>query len=458
MNSPHTTSLSWSPTNAYNYNPNNGNINNNTKTNNNYARCVRFEKENALSLFSFENIFNSYIDCRKSKRSTINALRFEENLEANLRELYSALNNKTYELRRSVCFTVLEPKPREIFAADFRDRIIHHLIVNALEKLFEQCFIDESFACRKNKGTHKAVRCLQHFTRQLSSDHVGKKKTYFLQLDISNFFMSIDKQILFSIVEEKIKQNDLWNETFKQDLAWICKKAIFHDPASNFFQKSPEWIRESVPKHKSLIFVEKGKGLPIGNQTSQFFANVYLNELDYFVKSVLGCNHYVRYVDDFILMSNNKDELMDWFWDIRDFLQEKLLLRLNPKVTLLPLNNGIDFLGYIVRPWSIYIRRRVLVNFKHRLVLADSKLLEKKTFFFEKNSTERKHFQATFASYCGHFKHADSFRLKQGIMTEFAFTKLCFCAKKPDSLRCKLALSKKEQNFFIFRKTSSSIG
>ncbi|MEI7961860.1 MAG: hypothetical protein WCI04_06010 [archaeon] len=179
MNSSHTTSLPWAPNNAYNYNPNNGNINNNNKTNNNYARCVRSEKENVSALFTFENIFKSYSDCRKSKRNTMNALRFEENLEENLREIYNSLNSKNYKPGRSVCFTVLNPKPREIFAADFRDRVVHHLIVNELEKLYEPHFIEESFACRKGKGTHKAVRCLQRFMRRLSSDHIGKKGVTF---------------------------------------------------------------------------------------------------------------------------------------------------------------------------------------------------------------------------------------------------------------------------------------
>jgi RNA-directed DNA polymerase len=360
MNSSHTTSNPSNPNNAYNLNSN-GNINNDNKDNdNNRARCVRFEKETPSALFSFQNIYNNYISCRKRKRNTVNALKFEENLEQNLQELYYSLNNKTYEPRRSVCFVVLKPKPREIFAADFRDRIVHHIIVGALGIIFESSFSKDSFACRKGKGTHKAVKHLQRNMRKVIGGNSGRKRAYFLQLDISNFFMRIDKQVLFSIIENKVNTFSGVDSDFKVDLFWITKKLIFHDPAINFIQKSTKAISELVPNHKSLINVEKGKGLPIGNHTSQFFANVYLNELDQFVKKELKCNYYVRYVDDFILLSESKEELLCWFWEIKDFVETHLLLNLKNKVNLLPISNCIDFLGYITRPWSVYVRKRVL--------------------------------------------------------------------------------------------------
>ncbi len=426
MNSPRTTSLPWDASNAYIFNPNNGNVNNNNKDNENSVRCVRSEKEKILALFSFENIYCSYVNCRKRKRNTVNALKFEENLEQNLQELYQALNNKTYEPRRSVCFTVLNPKPREIFAADFRDRIIHHIIVSALEKVFESAFSSDSFACRKGKGTHKAVKHLQRNTRKVIGGNCGRKRAYFLQLDISNFFMSINKRILYSIIEKKVQQSNLWDGNFKEELLWVTKTTIFHDPASNYTQKSPKWVSGLVPSHKSLVNVEKGKGLPIGNHTSQFFANVYLNELDQFIKKELKCRYYVRYVDDFILLSENKEELLGYFWKIKEFLEMRLLLNLKNEATLLPVTNGIDFLGYITKPWSIFVRKRVLLNFKKRLSAANEALLESNKFFFEKGSFEEKAFRSSFSSYSGHFKHADSFRLKQQVMKEFLFTKTCF--------------------------------
>jgi RNA-directed DNA polymerase len=413
---------------AYYLDTNNGNINNDNKSNgnNNEARCVRFEKETPSALFSFQNIYNNYTCCRKRKRNTVNALKFEENLEQNLQELYYSLNNKTYEPRRSVCFTVLKPKPREIFAADFRDRIVHHIIVCALETIFEPSFSNDSFACRKNMGTHQAVKHLQRNTRKIIGGNFGRKRAYFLQLDVSNFFMSIDKQVLFDIIKNKINDFSAWDNDFKNELFWITKKLIFHDPTINFIQKSTKEISKLVPTHKSLINIEKGKGLPIGNHTSQFFANVYLNELDQFIKKELKCKYYVRYVDDFILLSESKEQLLNWFWKIKEFLEAHLLVTLKNEVKLLPISNGIDFLGYITKPWSIFVRKRVLRNFKKRLSAANKELNETKKAIFEKGSPEEKFFRATFSSYLGHFKHSNNYRLKQQTMKEYPFTKIYF--------------------------------
>ena len=415
MNGSHTTSDPLSGGNAYNMNANNGNINNNNKSNENYARCVRLEKEQSLALFEFQNIYDSYRSCRKGKRGTINALKFEENLEQNLQELYYSLKNRTFKPRRSVCFTVLKPKPREIFAADFRDRIVHHLIVNELEKVFEPAFLKESFACRKGKGTHKAVKHLQKNMRKIIGGNVGRKRAYFLQLDVQNFFMSINKKTLFSLVEKRVVGFVGWSDSFKQDLLWVSKLIIFHDPTKGFTQKSSKKISDLVPMHKSLINVEKGTGLPIGNNTSQFFANVYLHELDFYVKNVLRCKHYVRYVDDFILLSDSKEELLEWFWEIKDFLKNSLLLNLKTEVILLPLGNGIDFLGYIIRPWSVYVRKWVIKNFKKKIVVYNKLVVSGDLDDFDK-----KNFCSTKASYLGHFKHANCFRIRKELLDNIA--------------------------------------
>jgi hypothetical protein len=183
---------------------------------------------------------------------------------------------------------------------------------------------------------------------------------------------------------------------------------------------------EKIPKHKSLFNTGKNKGLPIGNYSSQFFANIYLHELDFFVKNTLRVKHYVRYVDDFILLSKSKSFLLDCFFRILFFVKNNLLLDLKKESILLPISNGIDFLGYIIRPYSIYVRKRVLYNFKKKLLTANKELLENKQFFFEKGSFEEKAFRSSFCSYLGHFKHANNFKLKQQTMNEFSFTKICF--------------------------------
>jgi RNA-directed DNA polymerase len=351
------------------------------------ARCARSAE--SREIFGFEALYRSYLACRRGKRSSFNALRFEQDLEQNLIELEKELKGKTYKPRRSVCFTVTKPKPREIFAADFRDRIVHHVLVSNLEPVFEKKFIFDSWACRKEKGTHAAVKRLQGFMRQATLG--GKRRAYYLQLDVSNFFMTIDKEVLFAIISRYVKD---------EDLLWLAKTLIFHDPADNYIQRSPKEIASLVPRHKSLINAPEGKGLPIGNYSSQFMANVYLNELDHFIKHELKCRFYLRYVDDLVLLSDSKAELENWRAQISSFLDDNLFLSLRPECKLRTATNGVDFLGYVTRPGYILPRRRVIGN-----------LLQKLEQFEDCPSLDIGHLQASLNSYLGHLKHADSKRL-----------------------------------------------
>lgn len=401
--------------NAYNLNSNNGNINNDDKTNynNNGVRCVRSEKDTILGI---ENIYTAYKECRKRKRNTINALKFEKDFEQNLFELHSSLNNRSYVPRRSVCFVVLKPKPREIFAADFRDRIVHHILVKELEKIYEKRFIFDSYACRKNKGTHKAAKRLKKFTQFYKNSSKTYKRGYFLQLDVQNFFMSIDKKILFDLIKKQVLFSNLFSRNQKEELVFLLKIIIFSEPEKNFVKKSAKRHWDKIPKHKSLFNTEKGKGLPIGNYSSQFFANIYLHELDFFIKQRLRIKHYVRYVDDFILLSKSKEFLLSCFFRILFFVKNNLLLDLKKESKLLPLSNGIDFLGYIIRPYSIFVRKRVLNNFKSKIQEYNSLVKNDELSDFDK-----KQFLAAKASYFGHFKHADCFKIKQ----QFAKSIVC---------------------------------
>jgi retron-type reverse transcriptase len=181
---------------------NNGNVNNNNKTNNNYVWPVRGDND-ALRLFSFENIYRQYLKCRKNKRNTVNALKFEMNCEENLIDLKQELDTGSYYPSRSVCFMAVKPKLREIFAADFKDRIVHHILVDYLEKLFEPKFIHDSYACRKGKGIHTGTTRLRRFVGKATKN--GSRKAFYLQLDIKNFFMSIDKDVLYDLIVAKVK-------------------------------------------------------------------------------------------------------------------------------------------------------------------------------------------------------------------------------------------------------------
>lgn len=231
-------------------------------------------------LFSFASLHRHYLECRRHKRNTFNALRFEARQELNLLELAAALQDRSYRPSSSVCFVTERPKLREIFAADFRDRVVHHVLVRELERYWEPVFIYDSYACRKDKGIHKAVDRLRQFIRQASTN--GNRRVYYLQLDVRNYFMRIDKQILWRLLKPHIDM---------PEVLWLCKLLVFHDCTENFTYKGKPGLLQQMPQHKSLLQCEDGKGLPIGNLNSQFFANVYLNSLDQFVKHQLKCRY-----------------------------------------------------------------------------------------------------------------------------------------------------------------------
>jgi len=350
------------------------------------------------SIFSFENIHQAYLDCRKNKRNTINALRIEINAADNIIQLARELLNKTYHPSRSILFTVTKPKKREIFAADFRDRIVHHLLVDQLEKVFEPVFIHDSYACRRGKGTHCAKERLGKFTRQITKN--GQIRAYYLQLDIKNFFPTINKEILFGQISRKVDD---------PEILWLTQKVLFWDCTKSYVSRGDISLLSQIPNHKSLFGKENKCGLPIGNLTSQFFANVYLNELDQFVKHTLKCRYYVRYVDDFVILDEDPGKLVKIREEIGEFVIRRLKLRLHPdRRKLLPIANGIDFLGYIVRPKYVLVRRRVVNNFKAKLRM------------FIGGKLDKEKIKATIASYLGHLRHANCYRLKEKLLRNIA--------------------------------------
>jgi RNA-directed DNA polymerase len=407
--------------NAWIVNMNNGNVNNDNKTNNNnYVWPVRAGEWNpgdtgkkALPHFNFKNLYASYRKCRKHKRGTINALKFEINAEENLFKMAEELLTGAYRPSRSVCFVVDRPKMREIVAADFRDRVVHHLLIERLEAIFEPVFVHDSYACRKGKGLHKAVTRAREFIRKGSSN--GNKLLYFTHLDISNFFMSVDKDILFSLIGNKVKD---------ETLLWLARIIIFHDPVANCVIKGNRELIKHLPAHKSLFHSPEGKGLPVGNLTSQFFANVYLNELDQFVKHTLKFSYYVRYCDDFLLFGESVQGLIAAKDEIAKFLSARLQLALNEKYSrVMPVRSGIDFLGYIIRPDYLLVRRRVANNMKTKLSTFEKKLVSVKNGFrhvyYLYDQLEK--LRSVVASYFGHLKWANTYNLRLAIVKRYDF-------------------------------------
>ena len=369
-----------------------------------------------MSIFTFEKIYRAYKECLRNKKNTANALKFEMNREKNLSRLLYDLKTGRYEISRHICFIVTEPSPREIFAGDFRDRIVHHLLCNEIQVLFENCFIESSYANRKNKGTHKAVKELKfHLVR----GGRNRQKLYFLKMDIKGFFRNIDKDILWGIIEGKIRESGR-EENWKTEVLWLAKKIIFHDPATNYIFKGKEETKKLIPKEKSLLFGDRNTGLPIGNLTSQFFANIYLNELDHFIKKKLGFERYIRYVDDFIILDENKEKLKEATNEVGRFLNGVLRLKLCESKTIFqPVERGIDFLGYYIKPSHTLVRRKVVGRLKKKLFCYFNIFY---SLSGENNNKDvdslLQKFVSCMNSYFGHFIHANSFGFRKAVWTK----------------------------------------
>jgi hypothetical protein len=371
--------------------------------------------------FDFQGLYRAYVQCRRRKRATANAQRYEMRLLDNLFETLEALRARRFSPSRSIRFVVEKPKAREIHAADFRDRVVHHWLVPRLERLFEPIFIHDLYSNRLGKGTHGAVDRLQSFM------HAQGANGWYLQLDIANFFNAIDRPILFRLIRERlrkaVRQNEIGAEE-AESLDWLTGVLLRHDAAAHSVFRGDAERANLVPEHKRLGSAGKWKGLPIGNLTSQFFANVYLNELDQHVKHTLKCRHYLRYVDDFILLADSPQRLLEWRGQIQAFLRARLRLELKALAEPKPVKSGADFLGYIVYPHYRLVRRRVVGHLRERLNAFQSRWVGADALNLEEAALDR--LRATLASYWGHFVHADSVRLRLAIFRRYPWLGLLF--------------------------------
>lgn len=312
--------------------------------------------------FSFEELAQAYFDCRRHKRNTNSARRFELNLEENLLALHDDLQAGTYKPGRSICFVVMRPKHREVWAADFRDRIVHHLLYNHVGASIEAKFIADSCACIPGRGTLYAAERLEAKVRSVTQN--WSRPVYYLKCDLANFFVAIDKRVLTNQLVRLI--DEPWWRNLALQILW-------HDPRGDYEVRSPRHLFNKVPQHKRLTAQAAHLGLPIGNLSSQFFANVYLNDLDQFVKHQLRARHYIRYVDDFLLLHESPQQLNAWRAEIEAFLPG-LGAKLNPKKTILqPVDRGIDFVGHVIKPWRRTTRKRTAKEALRRVAAAAPK-------------------------------------------------------------------------------------
>jgi len=335
-------------------------------------------------IISLENLFSAWDEFKKDKRKKKDVLQFEWNLESNIFKLHKELEAKTYKHGPYTSFYINDPKQRHIYKAEVRDRVLHHAIFSVLNPVLESTFITASFSCRVGKGTHKGVESLNKMLRQVSGN--GHNPCLALKCDIKKFFDTVKHEILLEIICRKIKD---------KDAVWLLKEII-----SSYYTRN-------------LTSFEK-RGIPIGNLTSQLFANLYLNELDQFVKQDLKVKFYVRYTDDFVVVVGNEKYLRDLLPIISQFLKNQLDLRLHQdKISIRKFSQGADFLGYILRPHHRLIRTKT----KKRIF----KKMKFKIREYECGLITEDNIMQTLQSYLGVLAHANAYRLSEELKNDIAF-------------------------------------
>lgn len=291
-------------------------------------------------LYSMGNIILAWRNARKDKTSNKDIIKFEKDLERNLLSLHLELKNKTYAPRPLTNFVLRDPKTRVISKSDFRDRIVHHALINIIKPIFEKIFIYDSCANQIKKGTSFALKRFDIFKRKVTCNY--SNHAFCLKADIKHYFQEVDHEILLEILRRKIKD---------ENIIWLIKKVLSNNISSGSGNNNY-------------------KGMPLGNYTSQFFANVYLNELDYFVKNRLKVKYYMRYVDDFLIFHKSAKQLEVWKKQIDSFLRENLRIELHPdKSRIIPLSRGIDFVGFRNYLHFRLLRKRNISNMKRKISL-----------------------------------------------------------------------------------------
>lgn len=345
---------------------------------------MKLSKNTYQLIIAPENLFAAWRVFKSDKRNRPDVANFEHHLEENIFQLHRDLREKTYRHGPYCGFWIRDPKLRCIHKATVRDRVLHHAIFNILNPVFERTFISTSFSCRVGKGTHKGMRKVADMLRQESRNNT--QPCYALKCDVRKFFDSVDHTILLGLLSRKIKD---------ADTMWLLTGIV-----DSF-----------VSTHTNLF---EANGVPIGNLTSQLFANVYMNELDQFVKHGLKVKHYARYTDDFVIVSNNQAYLAGLTEPIQLFLDEQLKLALHPrKVSIRPYHQGIDFLGYVVLPYHIVVRtktrRRIFRKLRERVSQFRGGAIPERTLF------------GSFRSYRGVFSHADAHEVTETLANRFWF-------------------------------------
>lgn len=316
---------------------------------------------------TFEEVVAAYFDCRRHKRNTKQQLEFEINLWENLHRIYSDLNRFEYTLQESIAFVVKRPVYREVFAARFRDRILHHILYNKVNHIFEEhIFIDDCYACRKGKGTLYGIKRCSEKIRECSHNYT--KSCYIFKGDLKSFFMNIDKHKLYKITRHVINKYGNFSPDDMQFIDYLLQKIIFNCPQNNCVRHGNLKHWDKLPSDKSLFNRDNFHGIPIGNLMSQILANLFLSVLDWYIVYELGCKYYGRYVDDFYIIHQDKKFLLNCRTKISNKISI-LGITLHPKKSYLQhYTKGVKFLGAVIKPHCIYIINRIKGSFYDKVL------------------------------------------------------------------------------------------
>lgn len=336
------------------------------------------------SIASKERLFLAWDTFKRDKRNKPDVAEFELKLEENVFKLHRELLNAAYRHGPYKKFWLRDPKLRRIHKATVKDRVLHHAIFNALNPVFEPTFIQNSFSCRIGKGTHKGVSEVARMLRKESLNNT--RQCFALKCDVKKFFDSISHDALIQILERRITDSRA---------RWLLREVI-----------------ESFASAEPTLF--ERKGIPIGNLTSQLFANIYMNEFDQFMKHDLRVKWYARYTDDFVIVSRDTHYLKQLLSAIELFLKEKLHLGLHPeKITMRKYSRGFDFLGYVILPHHIAPRTKT----KKRMLWK----LKRRVREHKNGAVSEESLWASLQSYRGVLSHANGYLLDQRLVNQYWF-------------------------------------
>ncbi|MBI5731735.1 MAG: group II intron reverse transcriptase domain-containing protein [Candidatus Magasanikbacteria bacterium] len=359
------------------------------------------------NLIKLENIFEAWYEFKKGKSNKPDVMLFESKLEDNIFQLYQELSTKTYFHQPYHTFHIWDPKFRIISKASVRDRVVHHLLYKYLEKIFQPIFIDHSYSCQVGKGIHKAVDDLDNALRQATKNYT--QNIWYLKLDIKKFFASVDHGILLKILKKKI---------FDADILWLLSEVIrsYGGVCHSRENGNPEIAGTFFLDPRLCGDDNRDVGIPIGNLTSQIFANIYMNELDYFAEFSLKEKYYFRYADDFVFLHTDKSHLEGLKDAICQFVEDKLHLTIHPnKITLQKFSQGLDFLGYVLLPHYRVLRTKTKKRMFKKIKKKVEEFNEELITDFELNQSAQ--------SYLGMLTHCQGYNLETELKNEIWLNK-----------------------------------